>query len=262
VFGVQAYRGQFRSRLAAGAPHGAVYAETFALWLVLYPGLTLAASLSPWAEDRLYVGTAAFLLSLAALGWPVVRGIPWRQVLQEIGWTRGRGVLREIGWGLAAYVSTLPLLFLALLFILFLMTVMSAFGGDGAAHEMSPADAPSHPLVEWLTEAGFWGRLHLLFLACVCAPVVEETMFRGVLYRQLRDASAHWRTGASVLWSAVVNSFIFAVIHPQGFIAVPALMTLAAGFSLVREWRGSLLAPMTAHGINNFVVTLMLLLLL
>jgi membrane protease YdiL (CAAX protease family) len=44
---------------------------------------------------------------------------------------------------------------------------------------------------------------------------------------------------------------IFAAIHPQGLLFVPALGGLAVGFCLYREMRGSLIAPMVAHGINN-----------
>jgi len=46
------------------------------------------------------------------------------------------------------------------------------------------------------------------------------------------------------------------VIHPQGFIAVPALMALAYGFTILREWRGSIIPCMVAHGLNNGIVTI------
>jgi membrane protease YdiL (CAAX protease family) len=86
-------------------------------------------------------------------------------------------------------------------------------------------------------------------------------MFRGVLYRHLREASRGWRVGLSVLFSATVVSFIFAVIHPQGLVAVPLLMALAYAFTAVREWRGTLIPGMVAHGITNGVTMTLLLLL-
>jgi membrane protease YdiL (CAAX protease family) len=46
-------------------------------------------------------------------------------------------------------------------------------------------------------------------------------------------------------------SLIFAAIHPQGWVAIPALMSLSCGFTLVREWRGTLLPGMVAHGLHN-----------
>jgi membrane protease YdiL (CAAX protease family) len=59
----------------------------------------------------------------------------------------------------------------------------------------------------------------------------------------------------------LTSAFIFAVIHPQGWAGVPAIMALAAGFSLLRMWRQSLIAPMTAHALNNGLVCVMMLLL-
>src|SRR5262249_52979121 len=63
--------------------------------------------------------------------------------------------------------------------------------------------------------------------------------------------------GLSFLLSAFVVSFLFAVVHPQGFVAIPALMSLAFGFAIFREWRGSLLPCMVAHGISNGLMLLL-----
>ena len=94
----------------------------------------------------------------------------------------------------------------------------------------------------------------ILLLGSIVAPLVEETMFRGVLYRHLRDATARQRIGISIFLSAIVNSIVFAFIHPQPLVFSPALIMLAIGFSLAREWRGGLIAPMVMHGVSNGVV--------
>jgi membrane protease YdiL (CAAX protease family) len=251
--------GVIGSRLNAGSPLGGVYAETFAVWMLLFLVLGLAAALIPWDEGMLLLNTASFFLSLTALAWPVLRGAPWRQVRHEIGWTGGRTPWLEPLWGLVCYASTLPLLLIGFLLTLALMAISGLLPGSGTANEFGPLQTPSHPIIQWISESGWPGRLQVLFVACVGAPVIEETMFRGVLYRHLRDTTAAWRIGTSVVFSATINSFVFAVIHPQGFVAVPALMALALGFSLAREWRGSLLAPMTAHATNNFLLTMLML---
>ena len=62
--------------------------------------------------------------------------------------------------------------------------------------------------------------------------------------------------------SVALVSFIFAAIHPQGWVAIPALMGIAVGMNLMREWRGSLLPSMLVHGISNGIVTSVLFLLL
>ena len=55
----------------------------------------------------------------------------------------------------------------------------------------------------------------------------------------------------------LVSSFIFAVIHPQGLLAVPMLMALACGFVLAREWRATLVPCMVAHGVHNGLTLLL-----
>ena len=55
-----------------------------------------------------------------------------------------------------------------------------------------------------------------------------------------------------------MGAFIFAVIHPQGWAGVPPIMALALTLSALRLTRGSLIAPMTAHALNNGLVTLLL----
>jgi membrane protease YdiL (CAAX protease family) len=101
--------------------------------------------------------------------------------------------------------------------------------------------------------SGWLNKLLLVIVACVAAPIVEETMFRGVLYRHLRGMTAGWRTALSAIASGTVAGFIFAVIHPQGFVAVPALMALAYGFTLLREWRGTIIPGIVAHSLNNAI---------
>ena len=100
--------------------------------------------------------------------------------------------------------------------------------------------------------------VQIVVLAVILAPLVEETMFRGMLYRHLREATTRWGRFGSFLASASLVSLLFAGIHPQGWKAVPALMVLALGMNLLREWRGSLLPSMMVHGIHNGLMTLML----
>jgi membrane protease YdiL (CAAX protease family) len=96
-----------------------------------------------------------------------------------------------------------------------------------------------------------WQLVLALAVASLGAPIVEETMFRGVLYRHLREATKGWGTALSILLGVGINATIFAAVHPQGLLAVPALASIGAGLTLAREWRGSLVAPMVAHGFHN-----------
>jgi membrane protease YdiL (CAAX protease family) len=257
--------GALRGGLVCGQPHGAVYAETFALWMLLFPLLALLGALVPAGDARLAASGAGALLSLVVLAWPVVRGVPWQQVREDIGLTAGRRGLLEMGFGPICYLASLPLVLGAAVVVLILLAVQGQLAGRGGspADDFSPGGAPpARPIVDEIAR-GNWGTwVLILMLACVVAPLVEEVLFRGVLYRHLREATCRLRMAWSILLSAGVSSFLFAVIHPQGLIAVPLLMALAFGFALAREWRGTLLPAIVAHGINNGLVLLLTILLL
>ena len=72
---------QMRSRFHVGSPFGGVYAETFALWMALFIGLSLGGAFLPAGPGRASCCPAwRPWSSLSALAWPVLRGVPWRQV--------------------------------------------------------------------------------------------------------------------------------------------------------------------------------------
>ncbi len=230
-----------------------VYIETFALWMVYFFGGQLIAPQIPALADMnpLLLSPLIMFSSLIVLVWPLLRGRSLEQLLKDIGLTDGQPVtsvlLAPVG-----YLATIPLVVIALT-VVFCLLVPTTQSTEVA--EFSRGDQISHPIVEFVAEGGpntFW---LVILSACVAAPVVEEVMFRGVLYRHLRDASAHWRRSASVGFSAVLNAFIFAAIHPQGVMLIPVLGALAVGFSLVREWRASLFPCMAMHAIHNGLAT-------
>src|SRR5262249_48617617 len=195
------------------------------------------------------------LLSLVVLLWPVLRGVPWRQVRQEVGLIAGRRGPLEPLLGVGCYAMTLPMLAAGVIVMLLCRSIYERLGLPDSGN---PADMPRHPIVEFVVHGNWWLRLQLLFLGSVVAPVGEETVFPGGLYRHLREASCRWGPVLSVVFSGALVSFLFAVIHPQGLLAVPALMGLACGFTLAREWRETLIPGMVAHGLSNGVVMVFL----
>ena len=251
---VWATQGVLHSRLSPLVPHDGVYAETFVVWLIGFQILMVFAAVVAGdlpATLSMFVTFVAFILSLAALAWPVYRGVEWSQVRTDIGWTRGEGVLREFGCGLIGYMAAIPIAGVGL-FISMMLILLTA-PDEGAA-------AAAHPIVNELASGGWWIRIQVLMVASIAAPIVEETMFRGVLYRQVRSSVRGWSTWAAIAVSAGTTSLIFALIHPQGLLAVPALMALAIAFCLAREWRGSVIAPIVMHGVSNGIVMTMLML--
>jgi hypothetical protein len=93
----------------------------------------------------------------------------------------------------------------------------------------------------------------IYFLACVWAPVFEESMFRGALFNHLRARHGWWV-------SASIVGLLFAAIHPQGWTTIPILGGIGMVLCALREWRSSLIASMAAHALSNgTVITLALL---
>ncbi|HKI35412.1 MAG TPA: type II CAAX endopeptidase family protein [Gemmataceae bacterium] len=252
--------GRLRPALPPATRHGGIYAEAFAVYMVVFLGLSVARALLPLVGPEMLVGGLAMLLSLAAgLTWPVLRGIPWAQVREEVGLTLGRHPLLQPVIGLAGYALILPVFGIGAIVSVVLVSVQRSIQlGDRPEEHFSPVETPSHPIVEWLQHPDWRLLLQVTLLACVLAPLVEETMFRGVLYRHLRNATARLGRTSSFLISAYLVSLLFAVIHPQGLLAVPALLALAFGLTLLREWRGSLLPSMMVHGIHNGLTTFVL----
>lgn len=229
-------------RLSPPGLGGSVYLEAFAVFLASFLVFRFVAGALADAGLGWAVWPLQWLLLLCAL-WPVVRGTPWREHRRSIGWHTGTGVAGELLAGLGGYLACLPIVALGVGITLALNFFL---GGQGEP-------LPTHPLGDRIATGGS-GQLVLAFiLATLWAPIVEESLFRGALYRHLR---ARW----GVVLSALLNGVIFAAIHPQGWMAIPPLTALAVTFSLLREWRGSLIAPMTAHALNNGLIVLVMVL--
>jgi membrane protease YdiL (CAAX protease family) len=229
--------------------------EAFVLFLGLFVVASLLAEVGRLATGIDLTFVFAWLLTPIAL-WPLSRGLTWPGLRAAMGWTGGRGVLREMGAGVVGHLAGLPIvgLGLAVSFVIVAIT-----GADA-----------SHPIVNDATGSP-WRLAGLFLMTTVWAPLVEESMFRGALYAHLRSVprrAADPATGAMTargmpaLASGLVTGLVFAAIHPQGFAGVPVLAALGLNFCLIREWRGSIIAPMTAHAVHNGLITAVLVVLM
>jgi membrane protease YdiL (CAAX protease family) len=85
----------------------------------------------------------------------------------------------------------------------------------------------------------------LAVLAIIAAPIFEEFIFRGVLYRGFRRSLGPLRAAAAA-------AIVFAIIHPA--IATPPVFLLGLCCALLHERFGSLLTPIAAHMTYNATV--------
>jgi len=255
---------KFPNMIGYRLPYGHVYAETFGIWLLVFFGLQVVVEALPIPiEHALFASAVAFFMSLIVLAWPRIRGIPFSQSRRDIGWTTGKSIFIEPFAGIAAYAMTLPILAIGVAIVFVLMLVQGLIAGvEEMADHFGPTGGPAHPIIQSVGSGQAWPILQLYLVAAVAAPIVEETMFRGVLHRHLRSLTGRWAVPASIIISTLINAFLFAIIHPQGIIAVPALMSLAIAMTLAREWRGTLIPSMIIHGVSNGLVMTLLLMLL
>ena len=234
ILGITRWRsGKLRLTLALRSRgQGGVMIEGFAIFLILFlflPKLLrlLAVPLPGWAT---YV--PALIALIIGMAWPLLRGMQRSEWREALGLHRGQGWFREMGMGVLGWLATLPLLVVGMIAASWIMKFTGKF--------------PSHPIVDVFAGDG-WAKLGAVLLAVVWAPISEEIMFRGMLFPGL-SAWLKWASGL------LLSAFVFAVIHPQGWAGVPAIMALAGAFALLRMWRQSLIAPMTAHALNNGIM--------
>jgi membrane protease YdiL (CAAX protease family) len=262
VFFFLAVTGNLVSKMHGEAQRGSIYLQTFALWMVLFVVLQLLSGMAAeWITDPVIgqlLMPVAFFLSLVVLAWPVIRGISFAEVREDIGLKLGNP-FKEVVVGMLAYTALLPFLLCAAVISVILAALLTMMqSANQPTNEFAGGTQGGHPIQEEIASGDITTWLIVFVTACIAAPIIEETMFRGVFYRHLRDATDRWRRLPSIAFAALVNSLIFAAIHPQGIVGIPLLTTLAVGFSLTRQWRSSLIAPMVMHAMNNGLVTCIL----
>ncbi|UCC92760.1 MAG: CPBP family intramembrane metalloprotease [Thermoplasmata archaeon] len=100
-------------------------------------------------------------------------------------------------------------------------------------------------------EAGDLGAyLTWLVSACLIAPVSEEFFFRGYAFYAFNK-----RHGLYI--ALFVSALGFSAIHGSIYSLLP-IFVAGIGLALAYHWTGSLVPPIIAHAVNNFIaVTLM-----
>lgn len=87
----------------------------------------------------------------------------------------------------------------------------------------------------------------------VIVAIAEETIFRG--YLMLRFRAITKKPGAAVLLSAVIFALGHGYEGPAGVVTVGVM---GAVFALIYLWRGSLIAPIVMHFLQDFVSIVLL----
>lgn len=236
VFLVLLAQGKIKRKFVAPLPGGSVYLETLAVFVLGFACLAVAK----FGGGRPEVALAAQWLLVPLVLWPLLRGVGWGSFRGAMGYTSGGGVLREVGCGVFAYLAGIPL-FLFTVFLAMMLLMAQAFLMHGPGVKAPP---PDNKVIDLVTKADTGTLLLFFCLATFWAPLVEESVFRGALFRHLRS-----RVPMTV--AALASAVVFGAMHGYPLPLLLPVTTLGFTFALMREWRGSLIAPMTAHMLHN-----------
>src|SRR5271165_1827650 len=80
----------------------------------------------------------------------------------------------------------------------------------------------------------------------VATPIVEEMMFRGLLFAALAQWLPAWL-------AALASSLVFALWHQEPYRILP-LTIMGLGFAYIYYRSGTLWAPIAAHAFNNWLI--------
>ncbi len=141
--------------------------------------------------------------------------------------------LRWVGLGpLAAMLPVFFGVYVVNLFVAYLVTRVVGQYENPQIAELAPGGRLTFSDLLWL-----------LIAAAVIAPLAEELLFRGVLYRYLRGRMRVWL-------SALISAALFAVVH---FIPLllPGLFITGIVLALVAERYNSILPSIVLHALNN-----------
>ncbi|MCE9559051.1 MAG: CPBP family intramembrane metalloprotease [Armatimonadetes bacterium] len=140
-----------------------------------------------------------------------------------------------VGWVVGTYFAMIPVMAVCLSISVLLQKVLPD---------------STHPLSEELSRNPS-ALIKGLISAAIIAPIIEETLFRGLLFPALsRIFNSPWKGG-------IISSCMFAMMHPQGLPAWPALAVLGGAFAFLTYQTRSLYPAMLLHCIHNGLLVLL-----
>ena len=152
---------------------------------------------------------------------------------------------RTVGWSWSPRVGFWSSAGLGVLMFLLGGVIIEYFGRD--------VKTPLEDMLESSAQA----RFVTAFLALAGAPLVEELVYRGVLYPALQRA-------IGALWAVLVVATLFTLVHYEQYYNDPAVLGAVGGLSLVltivRARTGRLLPCFVIHFVFNGIQCVLLIL--
>ncbi len=98
-----------------------------------------------------------------------------------------------------------------------------------------------------IKSSDLYGKVIIFISVAVLAPLVEEVMFRNVLFHFFNKLMSR-----GVFLSAVLTSLIFALMHGEWYF-IPGLFILGMSFQLLMIRRKSLTSSILMHSMHNTI---------
>ncbi len=211
----------------AGPPPRVSTADGLIAAMLFFVLQVFIGGLLQWRGRPLDGPQVVFAFALAgALTYAGVRFTQWRAKVREVPAVWGARWPAALGWGVAfgALAAGLGIAYLQ------------------AVHGLGLLEEAARPARRGgVLSLGAW----MLPLGVLAAPLFEEFIFRGLVFRGLRRSMR-------LLPAAVASAAVFAIVHP------PLAMLPVFGLGLVAAWAyersGLLLAPMLVHAVYNAAV--------
>jgi membrane protease YdiL (CAAX protease family) len=213
-------------------------AQQIGLTLLLGPEAGNITELTPWlavAAVILLQGPMIAVFHLARRFYPSL----YASRLSRVALTPGRSFKIAV----PLFLMFLPVIWIA---TLLWSNVLSGLQKAGIIEEFAPQE-----LITLFQSGGDWAAMILLVLmAVIVAPLVEEIIFRGCIYRFLKS-----QTG--MLSAQLISGLIFASLHANLLSFVP-LVIVGIVLARVYEKTGSLAVAIWFHAFFNAFSLLML----
>ena len=116
-----------------------------------------------------------------------------------------------------------------------LRRAMGSAGANDPGGGLSPGDS------------GLWGLAFALVSACLLAPVAEETLYRGVLFRSCRNQ-------LGVIPAALLSSVVFALLHFYDGYGLASVGVFGFSCALLYSATGSLTSVIALHMLYNTAI--------
>ncbi len=160
------------------------------------------------------------------------KNITWQKLFYELG-LRCNNFSEEVAEGVRGFILILP--------VFFLSAAISQLLFSKYHTPINPAQ------LEILGVQNIWDKITLVLVVAAAGPIVEEVMFRGVLFQTLQNRF-------HIIPSMLISGAVFALVHPTlpaGFLPI---WLLGSGFALVFTRRNSLIANIVMHCLHNGLI--------